>query len=334
MLLVEVIDNGQTDAALALQHFGSLLTQSGVLGASAFAVSAQVAPNMSVKVSGSDNGDKAVIIQPDGATYFIKNTADEDVTILANTSGVTKTDAIVLYVELTDGDPLNAGSPGAAQLIAVRRDGTSTGAPTTGEIDAATNNNPWLKLKEVTVTHNTGEIESADVVYEAAQALIAKELHEPLGTDQIEDDAVTSDKIADEAVIQSLSTITGTNSNSHGTATNHGALTAGTWYDITGFSESITVSEGSDVEVNFHGMFTVGGGVRSVIIRLMIGATFIGTVDEVFSGTAEHCAGHWLAKNVSAGTYSVKLQITPIDAGTTQFSAYPHRSFSVKEIKR
>lgn len=85
---------------------------------------------------------------------------------------MTKTDAIVLYVELADGDPDNAGSPGAARLIAVRRDGTNTGAPTDGETDAATNNNPWLKLREVTVEHTTGEIESVDLAYEAVQAKV------------------------------------------------------------------------------------------------------------------------------------------------------------------
>jgi hypothetical protein len=196
-LIVTNLDDGQTDAALSLQHLGALLTESGVLTPTSLTVTAQVSPNMSVRVSGSDNNDKAIIITDNGDTYFVKNTANENVTILANTSGVTKTDAIVLYVDLTGGDPDNAGSPGAAHLIAVRRASVSTGAPTSGENDAATSNNPWLKLKEVTVTHNTGEIESGDLLpgYVVPSALVAKAIIEPLGTDQYGQASVTSPKI-------------------------------------------------------------------------------------------------------------------------------------------
>jgi hypothetical protein len=157
------LDGGQTDAALSLMPFGSLFSGSGVLTSASLTVAAQISPDMTVKVSGSANNDKLIIITSTGATYFIKNTAVENVTILANSSGVTKTDAIVVYVDLADGDPNTAGSPGAAHVIAVRRAGVSTGAPTDGEIDAATSNNPWFKLAQVVVSNGASSITSGNI---------------------------------------------------------------------------------------------------------------------------------------------------------------------------
>lgn len=157
------LDNGLTTAGQSLAPFGSLFTQSGILRPNSFTVSALGSPGMFVEVSGSDDDDLAIIKTDDGATYFIRNTIDLQVPILANSSGVTKTDAIVLFVDLTGGDDENAGSPGAAQVIAVRRDGVSTGLPNDGEIDAETGNNPWIFLKGVEVEHGAGEVEGEDL---------------------------------------------------------------------------------------------------------------------------------------------------------------------------
>jgi hypothetical protein len=162
-LLTINLDDGQTTAGLSLMPFGMLFANSAVLRPNAFLVSAQTSPDMSVKVSGSTFNDALVIVAADGSTYFVKNTADENVTVLANSSGVAKTDAIVCFVDLSAGDENTAGSPGAAQLVAVRRGGTDTGAPTNGEIDAATGNNPWLKLSNVIVANGATEITGANV---------------------------------------------------------------------------------------------------------------------------------------------------------------------------
>jgi hypothetical protein len=197
-LLAINLDGGMTDAGLSLAPIGAIFTQSGVLKPASFTVSALGSPGMFVEVSGSDDDDIAIIKTDDGSTYYIKNTIAEQVAILSNSSGVTKTDAIVLFVDLAGGDDENAGSPGAAQLIAVRRAGVSTGAPTDGEIDAATSNNPWLRLKEVTVEHGTGEIEGADLSYTAARAYVDGQLLDPLSvtTDKLDDGAATSRKVA------------------------------------------------------------------------------------------------------------------------------------------
>src|SRR5687767_10971974 len=103
-LLAINIDGGQTDAGLSLAPFGTLFPDSCVLTAGSFEVTEQGSPDMSVKISGSEDDDVAIIKTSTGATYYIKNTdPDESVTITANSSGVTKTDAIVAYVDLTAG---------------------------------------------------------------------------------------------------------------------------------------------------------------------------------------------------------------------------------------
>lgn len=173
------LDDGLTTAGQSLAPFGSLFTQSGILRPNSFTVSALGSPGMFVEVSGSDDDDIAIIKRDDGATYFIRNTLDLQVPITANSSGVTKTDAIVLYIDLTGGDDENAGSPGAAQAIAVRRGGVSTGLPNDGEIDAETGNNPWIFLKEVEVEHDTGEIESEDLSGTPDRAYVDFDLFDP-----------------------------------------------------------------------------------------------------------------------------------------------------------
>lgn len=196
------LDGGLTNAGQSLAPFGSLFTQSGILRPNAFTVSALSSPGMFVEVSGSNDDDLAILKTVDGATYFVRNTLPLQVPILTNSSGVTKTDAIVLMVDLTAGDDENAGSPGAAQVIAVRRDGTSTGLPTDGEIDAQTGNNPWIFLKQVEVTHNTGEIEEGDVTGTPDQAPLGLQIVAPgvIATALLAALAVTEAKIADGAV--------------------------------------------------------------------------------------------------------------------------------------
>lgn len=192
MLETVNLDGGLTNAGQSLAPFGSLFTQSGILRPGSFTVSALDSPGMFVEVSGSDDDDLAIIKTADGATYFIRNTLPLPIPILANSSGVTKTDAIVLFVDLAGGDDENAGSPGAAEIIAVRRDGISTGLPNDGEIDAATSNNPWIFLKEVEVTHNTGEIEADDVTGSPDRAYLEASLVGPASVDNL--------ALADEAV--------------------------------------------------------------------------------------------------------------------------------------
>lgn len=157
------LTNGATSASQSLWSVGSLLTNSGVLTATSLTVSAQTSPDMTIKISGSANNDKIIFITAGGDTYFGKNTANKPATITANSSGVTKTDAVVAYADIASGDPANAGSPGALKFPVVRRSGTNTGNPTQAEIDAATGSKPSLLLAYATVTNGASSITSSNL---------------------------------------------------------------------------------------------------------------------------------------------------------------------------
>jgi hypothetical protein len=156
------LTNGQIDEKGLFRLFGVLLNQSGVLQSGAFQVAAQGTPDMTVKVPGAVIGHDIVFINTDGATYHGWNTADENVTISANASGVTKTDAIVAYANLTDGIA-TSNNPGGLDLVAVRRSGSNTGAPTSGEISTAVASNPYVVLAHVTVNNGASSINSGNI---------------------------------------------------------------------------------------------------------------------------------------------------------------------------
>jgi hypothetical protein len=254
-LLAINLDGGMTDAGLSLAPIGAIFNQSGVLKSGSFTVSALGSPGMFVEVSGSDDNDIAIIKTSDGSTYYIKNTLALQVAILSNSSGVTKTDAIVLYVDRSAGDDENAGSPGAAHVIAVRRGGVSTGAPTNGEIDAATSNNPWLKLREVTVTNGAGQIEGPNLGYTAARAYIKGEMIDPASVTP-SDGTVTNAKLS--------------------TATGQPGAAWQTWSPTLTANGSMTLSSvtvnraeyrivGKKLEFNLAATFTVGGTPNTTI---------------------------------------------------------------------
>jgi len=157
------LTNGATSASQSLWSVGSLLTNSGVLTATSLTVSAQTSPDMTVKVSGSTNSDKIIFITAGGDTYFGKITANKPITITSNSSGVTKTDAVVAYADTAAGDPANAGSPGALKFLVVRRSGTNTGNPTQAEIDAATGSKPSVLLAYATVTNGASSITASNL---------------------------------------------------------------------------------------------------------------------------------------------------------------------------
>src|SRR5688500_9820297 len=91
--------NGRTSNTGVLRLMGRLLSGSGVIESAAFTGSAQPTPDMTVKVSGSAAADNLVIITSTGDTYHGWNTANANVTITSNATGVTKKDHIVAYVD-------------------------------------------------------------------------------------------------------------------------------------------------------------------------------------------------------------------------------------------
>src|SRR3954451_22485840 len=93
------LNAGKTDEKGIFRPFGKLFNQSGVISLTALTVAAQGTPDMTVKVSGSAASDNAVFITSTGDCYWGWNTASYNVTITANASGSTKTDAIVAYID-------------------------------------------------------------------------------------------------------------------------------------------------------------------------------------------------------------------------------------------
>ncbi len=154
------IANGRTSNIGVFRLMGRLLSGSGVIEPTGFTVSAQGTPDMTVKVSGSTVSDNLVIITTTGDTYHAWNTANTNVTITSNSTGVTRKDHIVAYVDtaLTTSTPDN---PGALVLIAVK--GTGTSAPTDAQVNTDTSSKPWLRLAEITVANGAGSINSGNI---------------------------------------------------------------------------------------------------------------------------------------------------------------------------
>lgn len=198
--------NGRTRNTGVFRLMGRLLSGSGVIEPTGFTVSAQGTPDMTVKVSGSTTSDNLVIITATGDTYHGWNTANANVTISSNSTGVTVKDHIVAYIDtaLTTTTPDN---PGGLVLIAVR--GTGTAAPTDTQINTATGSKPWLRLAEVSVANGAGSINSGNIVDLRTFATVdsAKLPSPTLGYAQINSN-FTSAGTAEQAVTGLSTTVT------------------------------------------------------------------------------------------------------------------------------
>ena len=155
------LNNGKTDEKGILRLLGKLLPQNGVIETAGMTVSAQSSPDMTVKVSGSAASDNCVFINSSGDTYHGWNTANYNVTITSNSSGVTKKDTVIAYAD-TAGGISTSNNPGALKFIAVRGSGTDT-APTDGELNTATSNKPWIRLANVQVANGASSINSGNI---------------------------------------------------------------------------------------------------------------------------------------------------------------------------
>lgn len=200
---VTPLSSGKVNPRGANPVMAKLFTSSGVIGATALQVSAQLTPNKTVLISGSEADDMAVFVLLDGRFIQAWNDADYELTITDNNSGVTKTDAVVSYVDLDDGDAVNANNPDALKFIAVRRGGVDTGAPTGAEIDTAVSGNPYIVLDHLTLANGYNEITASELSDPRVQAQVAKEVIEPIGPDQVDQtgDFTVASLTATEALI-------------------------------------------------------------------------------------------------------------------------------------
>jgi len=161
------LNNGTTDEKGAFCLIGKILNQSGVIEATALTVSATTpTPDLTVKVSGSVASDNAVFITTTGDTYHGWNTTSPySVTITANSTGVTKFDAIVAYIDTTAGST-TANNPGGLKFIAVRGSSTdgATKATAADIAASAVGTKPSLRLADVTVANGVSSINSGNIV--------------------------------------------------------------------------------------------------------------------------------------------------------------------------
>ncbi len=144
-----------------LQFVTDLVAAGGVTDASGanFRVDAQTSPNMTVKV----NSGNAYVKGSSGNGYPVRADASADVTINPNSSGNSRIDAVVLYIDKSQ--TANADASNVAKLISVQ--GTpapSPTAPSDSDISTAIgSSNPFIRLAQVTVASGASSIVSGNI---------------------------------------------------------------------------------------------------------------------------------------------------------------------------
>jgi len=178
--------SGNTDEKGILRFLGKLYNQSGVIESTALTVSAQATPDMTIKISGSTNADNVAFISTSVDFYGGWVTANKNVTIPANSSGSTKTDAIVAYADTAAG--INTAgivnNPGALKFLAVRG---ASGTTTDAEINTAISNKPFVRLANVTVGNGVSSINSGNIADTRPVAAIPNSRLAPITTGKTTD---------------------------------------------------------------------------------------------------------------------------------------------------
>lgn len=199
------LSNGRQSPQGFLPILSKLFTSQGVID-DGLKVTEQLTPDMTVSVSGSLSDDYAVFIASNGHFIQAWNTEPVNVLIPANSTGVTKTDALVAYVDLDGGDAVNPNNPSALKFESVRRDGVLTGLPDDIEIkDIIGANNPYFILAEVTVENGETAINSGDLVDVRPRAGLDASIlaDDSIESQQIQDNAISHNHIGNSQVIES-----------------------------------------------------------------------------------------------------------------------------------
>ena len=298
------LPNGTSSNTSIDRLLGRYLSGSGVIEPTAFTVSAQGSPNMTVKVSGSATDDNLIIRTTSGEVYHGWSTANENVTISSNATGVTKKDHVVAFINtaLSSGTDDN---PGGLQLVTVR--GTGTAAPTDGEIDSGTGHKPWVRLAEVTVANGVSSINSGNIVDIRSFARLNGGL--------LNNGSVDATKLSTGAVYLG-----------HAIKTTASTTSSGTPVSIS-FSVTVTVPAGGrlvKVDLFANSLWTSGGtGFNSV--SLWRGSVGGGT--KITANTAQSTvAGQQIPCNLTAidnpgaGTFTYNIGLS-VSANTANFQA-------------
>ncbi len=315
------LNNGTTDEKGAFRLMGKILNQSGVIEATALTVSATTpTPDLTVKVSGSVASDNAVFITTTGDTYHGWNTTSPySVTITANSTGVTKLDAIVAYIDTTAGST-TANNPGGTKFLAVR--GSSTDGvtkATAADITAsAVGTKPYLRLADVTVGNGVSSINSGNIVDARPKATVGAGL---VTTSALALNAVTN------IVQQTFVTSAGPLTTSSNVPT---VLTTG---------PSITTTGGVIVASLSVSRFTNTSGNAFFGVRLVPGAfTAAGNYDltacPTTSAASGGLSGQITSTVVPPGTYNTYSYFISGSSVALTVPQYEGINFTVMELKR
>lgn len=145
-----------------LQLLADLVLEGGVKDLSStdnhFKVTQNTTPNMSVNI----NQGRAIVRH--GLTaYPVRSDATENRTIGNNTSGNTRIDAVVLYIDL--GASPNSQSSNVAKISVVQGVPSSSPTPPSDSAiqTAIGGSNPFIRLAHVTVVNNASSIVNANI---------------------------------------------------------------------------------------------------------------------------------------------------------------------------
>lgn len=144
-----------------LQHITDLVGLGGIVGVDDLLVEQQSVANMSVKVAVG----RAFIKGSSGNAYPVRNTASDDVTIGANSSGNPRIDAVVAYVD-KDYDASDPGD-GSGVIVVDTVEGTPGASPSAPDDSAIAtaigSGNPFIRLANVTVASGASAITDAEI---------------------------------------------------------------------------------------------------------------------------------------------------------------------------
>lgn len=141
-----------------LQTITDMVAASGISSKASgthFTIQQQSTPDMTVKVKAG----RAYIKESSANAYPVILDSDTSVAIGANSSGSTRIDAVVLYIDKAAS--ANSDASNVAKLMAVQ--GTTV-APTDGAIQTAVGaGNPFLRLADISVSSGTTSIVTANI---------------------------------------------------------------------------------------------------------------------------------------------------------------------------
>jgi len=151
-------NGGKTDEQGAERIFAKILSGQGCIGSGDYLATQNGTPNMSVNVAAGD-----IILTYLTYVFHIWADATNNVAIASNSSGLTRIDAVVAWVDLTVVNSTSSNNPGASKVTVVQ--GVNGGsAPSDSDIQTGIGaGNPFMRICNVTVASGSISIVNANI---------------------------------------------------------------------------------------------------------------------------------------------------------------------------